>query len=253
MIQSVSQTLRSEVLSQLKNLPKLAVSAALIGGGAASVLGAGSAQAQQWFTYDPVTPPNPPELTVGDKTFTFRSFQDNGTCSATGTFICTVSVTGSGTGPYQVDIDAANPTDGSFVPGPFQGSFEYEVAINPAINPVATFARASLDANFDQVTQNSFFTKELRANNSSGVILDTLAVNSSNNWGPDNTTAIAGQTRLYVRDVWNLASGDRFDNVINGYTQSEVPGPLPILGLGTAFGFSRKLRRRIQKGASSLT
>jgi hypothetical protein len=28
--------------------------------------------------------------------------------------------------------------------------------------------------------------------------------------------------------------------------RQEVPGPLPLLGAGTAFGFSRKLRRRLQ-------
>ena len=30
---------------------------------------------------------------------------------------------------------------------------------------------------------------------------------------------------------------------------SEVPGPLPILGAGAAFGFSRRLRHRIKVAA----
>jgi hypothetical protein len=36
--------------------------------------------------------------------------------------------------------------------------------------------------------------------------------------------------------------------ISNTYTQlqQEVPGPLPILGIGAAFGFSRKLRKRIK-------
>jgi len=29
-------------------------------------------------------------------------------------------------------------------------------------------------------------------------------------------------------------------------TENEVPGPLPILGVGAAFGYSRKLRKRIK-------
>ncbi|MEB3333788.1 MAG: hypothetical protein VKP70_02255 [Cyanobacteriota bacterium] len=40
--------------------------------------------------------------------------------------------------------------------------------------------------------------------------------------------------------------------VLNSLTHSigkEVPGPLPILGAGAAFGFSRKLRRRVQQGS----
>ncbi|MEB3243210.1 MAG: hypothetical protein VKO44_06190, partial [Cyanobacteriota bacterium] len=35
----------------------------------------------------------------------------------------------------------------------------------------------------------------------------------------------------------------------NTVTQQPVPGPLPLLGAATMFGFSRKLRRRIQGGA----
>ena len=31
-----------------------------------------------------------------------------------------------------------------------------------------------------------------------------------------------------------------------------VPGPLPLFGAGAAFGWSRRLRRRVQKGASTL-
>ena len=31
-----------------------------------------------------------------------------------------------------------------------------------------------------------------------------------------------------------------------------VPGPLPVLGAGAAFGFSRKLRRRIQRSKAAV-
>jgi hypothetical protein len=36
------------------------------------------------------------------------------------------------------------------------------------------------------------------------------------------------------------------DSFKNTYTQP-VPGPLPLLGAGTAFGFSRRLRRRVRQ------
>ena len=46
-----------------------------------------------------------------------------------------------------------------------------------------------------------------------------------------------------------MYNGDgAIDSFENSYRQKEVdkvPGPLPILGAGVAFGFSRKLRRRI--------
>jgi len=42
----------------------------------------------------------------------------------------------------------------------------------------------------------------------------------------------------------------RLDAIQNNYTQNtdRVPGPLPLLGAGAAFGFSRRIRSRI-KGA----
>jgi hypothetical protein len=46
-------------------------------------------------------------------------------------------------------------------------------------------------------------------------------------------------------DVVN-ASGVKFDEV----QLAVVPGPLPILGAGVAFGFSRRLRRRISESKS---
>ena len=62
---------------------------------------------------------------------------------------------------------------------------------------------------------------------------------------------IQGQySTIYVRDTINLVGGvgtgpvADLDNVTNTVTQT--PGPLPILGAGAAFGFSRKLRGRIK-------
>lgn len=34
-------------------------------------------------------------------------------------------------------------------------------------------------------------------------------------------------------------------------TTNPVPGPLPVLGAGAAFGFSRRLRRRIQRSQAA--
>jgi hypothetical protein len=37
----------------------------------------------------------------------------------------------------------------------------------------------------------------------------------------------------------------------SGPTPSAVPGPLPLFGAASAFGFSRKLRRRLRAAAST--
>jgi len=61
---------------------------------------------------------------------------------------------------------------------------------------------------------------------------------------------ISGGT-IYVRDEWTIPAGSNttLDAIQNNYTQdTDVPGPLPLLGAGAAFGFSRRIRSRI-KGA----
>lgn len=50
------------------------------------------------------------------------------------------------------------------------------------------------------------------------------------------------------------ATDSRFGSAttsITDFTYTEIPGPLPILGIGAAFGFSRKLRRQIKSSAAS--
>ncbi|MFM9087268.1 MAG: hypothetical protein ACKOPT_03840 [Cyanobium sp.] len=51
---------------------------------------------------------------------------------------------------------------------------------------------------------------------------------------------------IYIRDTFNnpIPGASSIDNAQN--TLRNVPGPLPILGAGAAFGFSRKLRGRIK-------
>jgi hypothetical protein len=51
---------------------------------------------------------------------------------------------------------------------------------------------------------------------------------------------------IYVRDTWDIPAGSNItmDAIQNNYTQrNEVPAPLPLLGVGAAFGSIRKLRK----------
>lgn len=50
-------------------------------------------------------------------------------------------------------------------------------------------------------------------------------------------------TTIWVKDTYSVPSTDVLDTVTNTF---QTPGPLPILGAGAAFGFSRKLRGRIK-------
>jgi hypothetical protein len=49
---------------------------------------------------------------------------------------------------------------------------------------------------------------------------------------------------LYIQDV--ATPNDSFINAYQNEFRQEVPGPLPILGVGAALGFSRRLRKRIK-------
>ena len=50
-----------------------------------------------------------------------------------------------------------------------------------------------------------------------------------------------------------LIGADNDDTMVSGagsaylYRTTSVPGPLPLLGVFTAYGYSRKLRRRLQR------
>ena len=48
---------------------------------------------------------------------------------------------------------------------------------------------------------------------------------------------------IYVRDIYSASGTTKLDNMTNSFV---APGPLPLLGAGAAFGFSRKLRGRIK-------
>ena len=72
-----------------------------------------------------------------------------------------------------------------------------------------------------------------------GTLLKTLTTQNAT-----VSELLPGQySSLYIVDEMD-ANGGSISRVTNGFRQT--PGPLPILGAGAAFGFSRKLRGRIK-------
>lgn len=67
--------------------------------------------------------------------------------------------------------------------------------------------------------------------------------------GPVMTTAVFSEPKLWIRDTWS-SYGPGNGN-IDAITNTYVPGPLPVLGAGAAFGFSRKLRSRIKASSAA--
>lgn len=130
----------------------------------------------------------------------------------------------------KVDVDwtpALTTGTGSFQYTLFHNSQPFRrssvvLVTNPlAVNPLASLTKTIYD--------NSTFT---------GPPLATINVNQANPQGIANYTGVGNQ--IWVQVDYN---GTEIDNIVDYH---EVPGPLPILGAGAAFGFSRKLRSRIK-------
>jgi hypothetical protein len=51
---------------------------------------------------------------------------------------------------------------------------------------------------------------------------------------------------IYVEDTVEGSGGDGIDAFFNAFETQPVPGPLPIVGAWATFGWSRRIRRRIQ-------
>ena len=75
---------------------------------------------------------------------------------------------------------------------------------------------------------------------------DIVSTNGSNEPG----VPVSGSV-LTVRNFWSVPQGAVLDNFKDTYTQSPVPGPLPLLGAGMGFAFSRRLRSRIRSARRS--
>jgi hypothetical protein len=129
-----------------------------------------------------------------------------------------------------------NPT----IVSAFTNSFTYTIAIN---TPGYTFDKTQANAT---------------GSNLAGGFFSTTTSNPSNYFSPrtadpvtnpsSNTSIAAGLTSLVVKQEFsNAAGGSSLSSVGANYTAT--PGPLPIAGAGLAFGFSRKLRRRIRQGS----
>lgn len=129
--------------------------------------------------------------------------------------------------PWHVDLDLAGAQkdfDG--------GTLEYTMAIT---DPNYDFAQANLQ----YTAPSGSVTKEVFLTPFTGSPIWSSSVDNS-------TGAISGK-QIWVRDTWVPSPDVGTDNLANDFSQTSVPGPVPLLGAGAAFGFSRRLRRRIHR------
>lgn len=202
------------------------MTAALIGG-AGATLSAGSAEAAtgcgvgiSWSAWV-----GGQDLTCGDKVFSHSSTTTLGDLASS--FVSAVQPL---PGDFLFNLDFPN-----FTTNPFD--FTYVASIT---DPSRVFSAVDLDSDADVFANPPSTLKATYtfADGNSPIIL------KSTNGSTDFESVIGGPSTITVGNVYD--GNGAIDSLENSFQQTSVPGPLPVLGAGVAFGFSRKLRRRIQ-------
>ena len=225
-------------------MPKLLLGSALLLG-SSSLLSAGSAQAANAYACAPKIPAGPggifsinfsailagDTITCGDKEFTINSFNFGNPGSIDFEWVEINSAPG-----FADDLFSANINFTPSLVGVNAGFLDYNLKI---LNPKFRFDSVQLDSTVAINASSPGATSVIKAITAGPTLisLDGAQV------GP-----IPFQTPspITVRDTWNVSARDVLTNIKDTYTQAEVPGPLPLLGVGLAFGWSRKLRSRVR-------
>mgnify|MGYP001810668350 CR=1 FL=1 len=137
--------------------------------------------------------------------------------NSSGSFFYTVSVNPIGLAQGNEFWKAQSNITGSILNPP--GFFTTTVTTNPAINPMTSGSSPQINP-----SSNSFFGSGV----TSAVFTQAFQVGGGNNNALANSMGVTLTQRR---------------------PKNEVPGPLPILGAGVAFGLSRKLRQRVRQAA----
>ena len=150
-------------------------------------------------------------------------------------------------GVWVVNVDFINDLIPS-APG-LPGTFEYDLTIDPFPANINYFEDGALDIIGPSVGQNPppAFTASMTATGLPPTLSVTQAVGDRSDVGSFNN--LLKTTR--VVNGYNVTAGS-INAILNSFSQKEefipsdtVPGPLPLLGAGAAFGFSRRLRSRV--------
>lgn len=122
------------------------------------------------------------------------------------------------------------------------GTFEY------TLTNTIPWLSAGLTSNILSGTgMGASFTKEVCSDAAYTNCLTLTTMDTGMDPMGGGLTALPFSTNvLYVRDTFTSV-GPNISDITNSFRAT--PGPLPILGAGAAFGFSRKLRKRIKASA----
>ena len=237
-------------LALRSTIPKLLLGAVALGG-AGSLLSAGSAQATIvpgnlcWFgvaagpagtpqcvTYDSVTSPGGTQFTLADKLVNLGALTFGAKSGTLGFQWTPISPPGFEQDQFSLQLDF-NPDS----EGPYTGQFDYQISV---LDPNFEFSTAELDSIVSGDPTGTTVTKKIFG------FANIVSIDGSSETGVPVNGSV-----LKVQNIWDVKTGSVLNSFGDTYTQDKVPGPLPLLGAGIAFGFSRKLRRRINASAQA--
>jgi len=139
-----------------------------------------------------------------------------------------------------------------FAPPSGSGVFKYTLN---ALAPGYVFNTVGLDSDKQELSNQVGGTTTVVKTMLPDYINTPLESNNGDNAG--SAFFQSDYTSIAVTDEYSVTAGTSgtivLDRFVNSYTQrftfippdTEVPGPLPLLGAGAAFGFSRRLRNRV--------
>jgi len=197
-----------------------------------------------WITLPspgPTAPGNPP-LQLGDKllnivSYSFNNFISNLPVIPSGQF--NFNWNDAGTPSFSNDDNwSVRTVFDSTVTGkpgtPATGTLNYTLGV---VGPTSQFASVRVDS-----ASTGFGSSVLKT-----IINPPVSITSVNGGIVD--VPLSG-VFVDVTDSYSVTNTGGMNSFNNGYQQQDiiphVPGPLPLFGIGAAFGFSRRLRNRIK-------
>ena len=125
-------------------------------------------------------------------------------------------------------------------------SFRYTLTSNNG----KPFIRAGLTSQMQAGLEGGTFTKKVCTTGFDSGTCTTFNTSNTASSGPLSALLGTPGLTIWVEDTYVTSTTGQITGITNSFTtqadNTAVPGPLPLLGAGAAFGFSRKLRNRMK-------
>jgi hypothetical protein len=244
-------------------ISKALLGTALLATAAGSLLSGGVAQAANSYACAPGIPAGPGGIfsinfsallagdlvTCGDQAFVVNSFNFGNPGTLTFEWVEINPGPGYAYEPFRDDLFSVALNFNPSIVGVKQGFIDYNVQI---LNPNYSFSALQLASTVAANPSSPSETSVIYAITAGPTLV-------SQDGAPVGPVPFVDPGPFDQRVTWNVASGDVLTNTKISYTQGltqppvtpdSVPGPLPLLGTGLAFGWSRKLRSRLRLAAT---